>query len=164
MKKLSLLLASVLALAILSYGLPWLPHSAVSDSYINPQNSEGKSISIKCVDLGDGTYAYAVSPATGTTNSTKSWVNRSSTITLGGTAQTLASANTTRCRLVIINPNDATESLWINFTTTAAAASPSIELQPGGSWTEMGPTCTGELISVYAASTGHAFTAKEASN
>jgi hypothetical protein len=87
--------------------------------------------------------------------------DRSSTITAGGTAQTLAASNSSRKKLIIINPSTATESLWFNFTTAAVAASPSIELKAGTRYETDAAFISTELISVIAATTGHVFTAKE---
>ena len=94
--------------------------------------------------------------------------DRSGSITTGGTAQTLAPANTNRRYLLIQNPLSATtqgiataESLFINFTTTAVAGPPSIELAPGDIFVMEGFSVSTELVSVIAATTGHKWAAKE---
>jgi archaellin len=94
--------------------------------------------------------------------------DRSGSITTGGTAQTLAAVNASRRYLLVQNPLSATtqgiataESLFINFTTTAVAGEPSIELAPGDIFVMEGSAVSTELVSVIAATTGHKWTAKE---
>lgn len=84
--------------------------------------------------------------------------NRSGTITAGGTAQAAVAANTSRNYLLIRNPIDATEALWINLTGTATAASPSLRLDAGDILTFEGSFVPTNAVSVIAATTGHAFT------
>lgn len=88
------------------------------------------------------------------------FTNRSGTITTGGTSQTLAAINTARKALLVQNPCAATENLYINFTS-AAAVGTSFELLPCGSYTSSGNFISTELVTVLAATTGHAFVAKE---
>ena len=85
--------------------------------------------------------------------------NKSGTITSGGTAQTAAAAKQ-RVYLFIQNPSTETESLFFSTDTTAVAASPSVELQPGQSATFLFAVPE-TAISVIAATTGHKFTVKE---
>lgn len=87
-------------------------------------------------------------------------VNKSGTVTVGATAQTLAAANTARKYLFVQNVDDG-EDLWINFTTAAVRDQPSIRLRPGESFEMTGGFLTTELVSVIATTTGHKFTAKE---
>ncbi len=114
---------------------------------------------------GSGPYSF------GQTSSgiAATFVNRSSSISVGGTSQTLAASNTNRRRIWIMNPSDAAgqgiataESLYINFTTAAGVNNgTAIEINPGGWWDSgIGPTTT-EAITVNAATTGHVFIAKE---
>jgi len=86
--------------------------------------------------------------------------DRSGTITTGFTAQQAAAANTSRHYLFIQNPSTAPGSLWFSTVATAVAASPSIELVPGASY-ETGSFVPTGAVSVIAATTGHAFTARE---
>jgi hypothetical protein len=86
--------------------------------------------------------------------------NRSGTITTGGVAQTLAAINAARAYLFIQNLH-ATEDLWINFTTAAAATQPSIRLSAGDTFSMEGSFVSTELVSVFAATTAHPFSAKE---
>jgi hypothetical protein len=91
-----------------------------------------------------------------------SLTNRSGTITAGGVAQTLAAANASRHYLLVQNPSNATESLWYNFTTAAVVGQPSIELMPGEGFVMETGFCSTEAVSVIAATTSHAYSAKEA--
>lgn len=87
--------------------------------------------------------------------------DRSGTITLGGTAQTLAAANATRKYLIVENVSQ-TEDLWINFTTTAVVGQPSLLIKPNGVFVMESSFVSTELVSVIAATTSHAWAAKEA--
>ncbi len=89
--------------------------------------------------------------------------DRSGTVATGGVSQTLAVANANRNYLLIENPTNATEPLYINFTNAAAVGgSSSISLAPGGSFTMIAPAFVStELVTVTATTTGHAFTSKE---
>lgn len=88
--------------------------------------------------------------------------DRSGTIAAGGTAQNAMAANANRKYLLVINPSDATEALSMNFTTAAVnTGQPSILLDPGDSFVMEGDFVSTEAISVNAATTGHAFVAKE---
>ena len=87
--------------------------------------------------------------------------NRSGTITAGGTAQQLMAANAVRSYLFVQNVSN--NDLWINFTTTAVQAQPSIRLEPGDAFEMSGAGFVStELVSIIGSSTGQAFTAKEA--
>lgn len=88
-------------------------------------------------------------------------IDRSGTITTGGTAQVAASARAYRRYLLIQNTDNA-EALWFNFTTTAVQDSPSIKLVANGSFVMESGFISTEAISVIAATTGHKFTIKEA--
>ena len=86
--------------------------------------------------------------------------NRSGTITLGGTAQTLAAVNAARKYLLI--QNVGSNVIWFNFTTTAVQAQPSIRLAAGASFEMSAPNFVStELVSIIGGTTGDAFTAKE---
>lgn len=98
--------------------------------------------------------------------SSKPTINRSGSITAGGTAQLAVAANDSRRYLLIQNKSTALESFWVDFDATAVADSPSIEIAPGVTifW-ETGDAQevyipTG-AISVIAATTGTKFTIKE---
>ncbi len=93
--------------------------------------------------------------------STSTRTNRSGTITTGGAAQNLMPANASRKYLLLQNPSTATESLWFTeLGVDAVQAPPSMELQPGQSY-ESALDVPVTAISIIAATTGHAFTARE---
>lgn len=85
--------------------------------------------------------------------------DRSGTITTGGTAQQLAAANTSRRGYLI--QNNSTGDLWINTLATAVASQPSFKV-PAGAYFETPSTmlATG-AISIFGATTGQAFSARE---
>lgn len=89
--------------------------------------------------------------------------DRSGTITTGGTAQSLAAANTDRRYLLVQNPDTNGSDLWVDFGGTAAVqASPSVQIKPGGSYEAVGRyQCPTGAVSVIGATTGMPFTAKE---
>ena len=83
----------------------------------------------------------------------------SSTIATGGTAQTVFASNASRRYLLI--QNTSSSNLWLNFTTTAVQAGPSILLLPYAIMTFEGNFVSTELVSIIGASTGQTFTAKQ---
>jgi len=84
--------------------------------------------------------------------------DRSGSITLGGTAQVLATANTVRVALTGQNI-DASEDLWINEIGGAAAANTAGSYRvPANGYFSID---TNRAISVVAATTGHKWTAVE---
>ena len=83
--------------------------------------------------------------------------NFSSTITAGGTAQTLLSANANRQSIEFFN--NSTGSLWINVTGVATMAGGSIEVRAGGYWSP--PICPVTAISIFGATTAQEFTCWE---
>jgi hypothetical protein len=87
------------------------------------------------------------------------FTDKSGTIAAGGTAQTLAAINVNRKYLLI--QNNSAGDLWINFTTTAVAAQPSIKLVSGATYIMEGSFVSMELVSIIGATTSQAFTAKE---
>jgi hypothetical protein len=88
-------------------------------------------------------------------------VNRSGTITAGGTAQSLVAANATGVRFSLKNLH-ATASLWFDETGVAAVASqPSFELKPGALYeSPQGQVITGG-VSIIGPTTGQSFYARE---
>lgn len=87
------------------------------------------------------------------------YVDKSGSITAGGTAQTLAAANPYRGHLFIGNPNTS-GSLWVNDLggTAAANGAGSTEIPPG----EVVKTRSCNAISIIHATTSAKFTAGEA--
>lgn len=89
-------------------------------------------------------------------------------ITTGGTAQSLFGSAAWRRLFLIQNPSTATgqgitaaESLWITFGGTATTAPPSIEVVTGA-LIILDTVVDPQSISIIAATTGHAFTARQA--
>ncbi len=86
------------------------------------------------------------------------YADRSGTITLGGTAQTIMSAWTGRHGCVI--QNQSTGDLWVNSTAAATTAQPSIQIKPGAQYVCMWPPSDG-AHSIVGATTAQAFAARE---
>jgi hypothetical protein len=92
------------------------------------------------------------------------FTDRSGTITTGGTFQQAAASNTARTFLQIHNPEPTGGTdLWFSVTGTASAAAGSggTRLAPGGTATYDVQVPSG-AVSVLSATTGKAFTVKEA--
>lgn len=87
-------------------------------------------------------------------------VDRSGTITLGGTAQQLMAANTQRHGCSV--QNQSTGDLWINdLGGTASAIQPSKWIPAGSEWTcSIGGTSL-LAMSIFGGTTGQAFMAQE---
>ena len=83
--------------------------------------------------------------------------DKSGTITTGGVAQTVAAFNDARRGFWFYNVSD--EDMWISEQGTAAASQPSIKI-PAGALYEF-PVVPNSAISVFAATTGKAFSARE---
>ena len=115
--------------------------------------------------VGTGPFSFAPIP----TGFGETFTDRSSTITSGGSSQTLMSANNQRRRFIVMNPASAAgqnitnpESLFINFTSAAGVNNgTSIEITPGGYYDSGIGIVTPEAITINAATTGHVFVAKE---
>lgn len=86
-------------------------------------------------------------------------LDRSGSMTTGGTAQELMPANPARRYLLI--QNISTENEWIDFGVRAVADKPSIRLSAGDSLVMESGFVSGESISIIAATTGSKFVAKE---
>lgn len=89
-----------------------------------------------------------------------STTDRSGTITAGGTAQQAAAANTSRRWLFFQNVSD--EVMWIDFGAEAVADQPSIKVAAGSAYENPPHFCPTGAVSVIGATTGKAFTCKEA--
>lgn len=86
-----------------------------------------------------------------------SGINRSGSITTGGSAQELAPANTSRAELVIQNISSG--DLWVNETGGTAAIDTAGSFKiPAGQSAAIG---TNRAISIIGATTGQKFTATE---
>lgn len=105
--------------------------------------------SVGVLSGGDGAGGAAVSGAL---------TDRSGTITTGGVAQNAMAANTARKYARLKNPITATEDLYFSFTGTASASSDSL---PAGYEAVSRSFVPTGALSIYAATTGHAFVAEE---
>lgn len=76
------------------------------------------------------------------------------TITLGGTAQTIKTANRSRSFIEIQNTSDT--DMWVRFGATAAADA-GIKIAAGATWRSSDAHCPTGLISVVGATTGKKF-------
>jgi hypothetical protein len=85
-------------------------------------------------------------------------VNRSSTITAGGTAKVLAAANTSRKGFEI--QNQSAGPLYVNELGTATLDQNSLKIEAGAFWEWPGKIPTSAL-SIIGATTGQAFYARE---
>ena len=88
------------------------------------------------------------------------WTDRSGSITLGGTAQTIAPVNTRRTYILVQNISDT--AMWLNLGATATAGAGSLLLTAnGGSYAAEGSAIPSGAVSILCATTGKEFTAKE---
>lgn len=87
------------------------------------------------------------------------YADRSGTITLGATAQTLMIRNDSRQGLYI--QNNSAGPLWISSVGTAAATQPSLLLQSGDYYESPANGVPATAISIFGATTGQTFTARE---
>lgn len=99
--------------------------------------------------------ALRVAPVTG------SFTNKSGTITTGGTAKTVAIANTARKGIVACNPPSAAESLFGRYDAAATLDKFSIELVAGQCMIDEGPGVSTQALSLNASTTGHPYTVWE---
>lgn len=83
----------------------------------------------------------------------------SGSITVGGTSQQLAAANSSRRYLFI--QNVSVNLLWIDFGVAAVEDSPSIKLNPNASFTMDGTFISKDQINIIGPITGRKWTAKE---
>lgn len=87
------------------------------------------------------------------------FIDRSGTITTGGTAQQIMAPSSVRRGLLIQNVSAG--DLWFNIGAVAVASQPSIKLTAGQAYeTPDGCTPSG-FVSIIGASTSAAFVAKE---
>lgn len=110
---------------------------------------------------GDPVPVTAVTPMPVTLDAVPggaSYTDGSGVITLGGTAQQVFAANTSRRYLFLLNPSDT--AMYVNFGTTAVAGQPSIILPPGGYFEPLVPSA--QSVSIICATTGKTFAAKQA--
>jgi hypothetical protein len=82
----------------------------------------------------------------------------STAIATGGTSQQAFAANAARNYLMCLNPSNATESLYVQFGSSATVSTASIELAIGASITYDSNFIPSGTVNVNAATTGHALT------
>lgn len=86
--------------------------------------------------------------------------DHSGTLSAATTSQQVMASNTSRRYLYVQNPS-STDTLWINFTTDATQAEPSIQMLPGGSFVMEGSFVSTEAVNIIGPTAGDAFVAKE---
>ena len=91
------------------------------------------------------------------TKSVATPTSKSGTITTGGTAQQLMTANANRQGIEFFN--NSVGSIWLNVVGTATAGGGSVEVRSGGYWSPSIVPVT--AISIIGATTGQAFTCWE---
>ncbi len=101
----------------------------------------------------------SIATNTGTLSAAPTLTDKSGTITLGGSAQVLAAANSARRGFSI--QNLSTNSLWIRDGGTAAATQPSFEIVGGALYEYPLGGCPTTALSIYGATTSQAFAARE---
>lgn len=98
------------------------------------------------------------------------WIDQSSTIAAGGAYQICMTSPMAvnagmRYGLLVQNPIAAVEPLYLFFANQGSALLPaignSISLAPGKIWREMGHPCSQAVVTIMAATLGHAYIAKE---
>lgn len=97
--------------------------------------------------------AFVVAPAAAT------YVNRSGTITAGGTAQVAMALNASRRGFSI--QNNSTGDLWFDTLATAVQSQPSFKLPAGALYETPYGGCPTGAVSIIGATTAQAFTARE---
>lgn len=85
--------------------------------------------------------------------------NKSGTIAAGGVAQVLAAANKERRGFWIQNVSSG--DLWVSEVGNASATQPSILLAAGQMYEPFPGVCPTGAISIFGATTGQAFSARE---
>lgn len=148
------------------FSLPSLPTgaNAIGTVAINaPIPTGGNTIGAVTIS-GTPTVTLTSTTLSGTTNNvidsptTNTLVDKSGTITTGGTSQTLSTA---KSRHYFFVQNISSANLYINFTSASSAGTGSIVIVPNGSFVMEGLFVSSELITIFGATTGQAFTAKD---
>ena len=131
-----------------------------------PQQVVGGKYNAVPLTLSDGQFIILQMDVDGSLyvnvrdTSSASMTDRSGTITLGGTAQSLMAANPSRKGYLI--QNNSAGTLWFNeLGATAVQAAPSISIAAGALYQSPSPGASALAISIIGATTGQAFTARE---
>jgi hypothetical protein len=160
MKRIALALTITLSLAGLVYAQAYNTIGGYGSNLISgvynavpPTISSGQSTPLQ-VDNDGSLRVIIVETLSGTLT------DRSGTITLGGTAQTLMIANASRKGWLV--QNNSAGTLWINeIGGTAVQAQPSISITAGSLYTSPTPGASNAAISIVGATTSQAYTARE---
>lgn len=94
-----------------------------------------------------------------TGNNAVTYVDKSGTLTAGGTAQNAAASNTSRQGFII--QNNSSGSLWFSTLTTAVQSQPSIQLMPNAYYEFPSTGVSTGAVSIIGATTGQAWSARE---
>jgi hypothetical protein len=131
-----------------------------------PQQVVGGKYNAVPLTLNDGQFIILQMDVDGSLyvnvrdTSSASMTDRSGTITLGGTAQSLTAANPSRKGYLI--QNNSAGTLWFNeLGATAVQAAPSISIAAGALYQSPSPGASALAISIIGATTGQAFSARE---
>lgn len=92
-------------------------------------------------------------------NGTGTWVDKSGTVTLGGTAQQIAASNASRRGFII--QNNSSGDLWFSTLATAVVSQPSMKVASGQAFSVTAPDVPTGAISIIGATTSQSFTARE---
>jgi hypothetical protein len=130
--------------------LPALPTGANTIGAVTISGTP--SVTLSSTTLSGTTNNVIVSPSTNTL------VDHSGTITTGGTSQTLSAA---KSRHYLFVQNVSSANLYVNFTSNASASTGSIMIAPNGSFVMESTFVSSELITIFGATTGQGFTAKD---
>lgn len=108
-------------------------------------------------DMGDGTHSEVVTAVI--QGNQAAHTNRSGTIAAGGAQQQLMAANPNRRGYWI--QNQSTGDLWINGLGNASAGQPSLRISAGALYESPVHGVGTAGISIFGATTGQAFAARE---
>lgn len=134
--------------------------TVVREVSVHGRLDEPRSVPIKAVDNGDGTYSLAVNVSSNNAPSQKGiLLDHSGEITNDNASQQVMPANADRKYLLIQNVSAI--SLWINFNTDAVTSQPSVELVADGSFDMEGTFICTQSISIIGITASSAFVAKE---
>lgn len=116
------------------------------------------------VTLTDGAGNLDPASGSGTTigiqgNNAVTYVDKSGTLTLGGTAQTVAASNANRQGFII--QNNSSGILWFSTLATAVQSQPSIELMPNAYYEFPFFGIPTGAVSIIGATTGQTWSARE---
>lgn len=128
-----------------------------------PHNAFGGSEAQRYfASTGSGTVEDPIVPVVGVNSAAgnqATFTDRSWTITTGGVAQQLMASNASRTGFYVQNTSD--DDLWISDVGTASAGGASILIPSGMIYESMAHAVPTTAISIYGATTGQSFAARE---